>query len=118
MEEEMDGGRTTMRQYSEYSKIPKKNQHHNENTIGTISGISHLMDQIARRLVVTFRRATMIGLRRKNILIYLHPDDHMLDMWQKDYVLQLDNWTTGGRRLRTPDRFRTPDSGGRKFGYT
>ena len=58
----------------------------------TISGISHQMDQIARRLVVTFRRATMIGLQRKNILIYLHPDDHMLDMWQKDYVLQLDNW--------------------------
>ena len=34
----------------------------------------------------------MIGLWRKNILIYLHPDDHMMDMWQKDYVLQLDNW--------------------------
>ena len=89
MEEEMDGGRTTMRQYSEYSE---NFQQHNENTIGTISGISHRMDQIARRLVVTFRRATMIGLRRKNILIYLHPDDHMLDMWQKDYVLQLDSW--------------------------
>ena len=29
------------------------------------------MDQIARRLVVTFWRATMIGLRRKNILTYL-----------------------------------------------
>ena len=34
----------------------------------------------------------MIGLRRKNILIYLNPDDHMMDMWQKDYVVQLDNW--------------------------
>ena len=88
-EEEMDGGRTTTRQYSEYSK---KIQQHNEKTIGTISGISHRMDQITRCLVVTFRRATMIGLRRKNILIYLHPDDHMMDMWQKDYVLQLDNW--------------------------
>ena len=34
----------------------------------------------------------MIGLRRKNILTYLNPDDHMMDMWQKDYVLQVDNW--------------------------
>ena len=103
--------------------IPKKN----EKTIGTISGISHRMDQITRRLVVTYWRATMIGLRRKNILIYLHPDDHMLDMWQKDYVLQLDNWrkqrygcsrtwqitvrSSGSwRRLRTPDSRQTLDS--------
>ena len=68
----------------------------------------------------------MIGLRRKNILIYLNPDDHMMDMWQKDYVLQLDNWrkqwsgcsrtwqitvrsSSSGHRLRTPDRLRTPE---------
>ena len=66
---------------------------------GTISGVSHRsvhysyrMDQIARRLVVTFWRATMIGLRRKNILTYLTPDDHMMGMWQKNYVLRVDNW--------------------------
>ena len=54
---------------------------------GTISGVSHgsvhysyRMDQIARRLVVTFWRATMIGLRSKNILTYLAPDDHMMGM--------------------------------------
>ena len=47
-------------QYLEYFEIF---QQHNEKTIGTISGISHgsehcshRMDQIARRLVVTFRR--------------------------------------------------------------
>ena len=34
----------------------------------------------------------MIGLRRKNILTYLNPDDHMMDMWQKDYVIQVDTW--------------------------
>ena len=48
--------------------------------------------QIARRLVVTFWRATMIGLRRKNILTYLTPDDHMMCMWQRNYVLRVDNW--------------------------
>ena len=64
-----------------------------------VSGISHgsvhysdQMVPIARRLVVTFWRATMIGLRRKNILTYLNPDDHRIKMWQKDHVLQVDNW--------------------------
>ena len=50
------------------------------------------MDQIARRLVVTFWRAIMIGLLRKNILTYLTPDDHMMGMWQNNYVLRVDNW--------------------------
>ena len=53
---------------------------------------SNRMDQIARRLVVTFWRATKIGLWRKNILTYLTPDDHMMCMWQKNYVLRVDNW--------------------------
>ena len=79
----VSGWITTKRQYSEYRY---------SDFFQKLSGISPWMDQIARRLVVTFRRATMIGLRRKNILVYLHSDDQMLDVWQKDYVLQLDNW--------------------------
>ena len=34
----------------------------------------------------------MIGLRRKNIMTYLTPDDHMMCMWQRNYVLRVDNW--------------------------
>ena len=34
----------------------------------------------------------MIGLRRKKSLTYLTPDDHMMGMWQKNYVLLVDNW--------------------------
>ena len=34
----------------------------------------------------------MIGHRRKDILTFLNPDDHMMKMWQKDYFLQVDNW--------------------------
>ena len=59
-----------------------------------------------------------------DILIYLHPDDHMLDMWQKDYVLQLekavvrlqqdmtDYRTELKLRTQTPDSGLQTDSGG------
>ena len=67
-----------------------------DDDIGTLSHgsvhYSYRMDQIAGCLVVTFWMATMIGLRRKNILTYLTPDDHMMGMWQKNYVLRVDIW--------------------------
>ena len=28
----------------------------------------------------------------RHILTYLTPDDHMMGMWQKNYVLRVDNW--------------------------
>ena len=66
---------------------------------GTISGVSHgsvhysyRTDQIARRLVVTFWRATMIGLRRKDILTCIAPDGHMMCMWRRNYVLRVNIW--------------------------
>ena len=44
----------------------------------------------------------MIGLRRKKSRTYLTPDYHMMGMWQKNYVLLVDNEELELNRTQTP----------------
>ena len=78
------GGRSAVKRIPDGKVLRRDNQWVSHGSVH----YSYRMDLIARRLVVTFWRATMIGLRKT----CLNPDDHMMDMWQKDYVLQVDNW--------------------------
>ena len=121
----MDGGMTTKRQYSEYSEFFSKTQREDDQDNqwditsdgpdSTTSGSDIPEGHYDRPPEEEYSG------------VPIHLDDHMLDMWQKDYVLQLDNWrkqwsgcsrtwqitiqsSGSGRRLRTPDRLRTPYS--------